>query len=313
MEKQFSIQFVSKITGINSHTIRAWEKRYSAIKPARDANGRRLYSESNINRLQKLHHLVSMGNNISDIAYLADENLDQLYQDYAETNQGDLNQRSTVENSKEPVDVNLILQNLVLALNHYKLDIISHELEKIKKTLGPREFALNILAPLLTEVGAQVEAGNLTIAQEHSISAILKFHIGHMLYLFYETKKRNDLNVVISTPEGELHEFGIMIAALLCSHYRLNFYYLGPNMPAASLREASKQINGDVIIVGVSRHYTIDTRHDINQYISDLLEDLPPQMKVLLGGSSKLSNTLKGQQVQVISTLQMLDHQLSKL
>jgi DNA-binding transcriptional MerR regulator len=56
----YNIQFVANITGINPHTIRAWEKRYQAILPQRDHNGRRLYSNSDIDRLSTLHKLVKM-------------------------------------------------------------------------------------------------------------------------------------------------------------------------------------------------------------------------------------------------------------
>ena len=72
---RYGIQFVSKITGINSHTVRAWENRYNAITPMRDKNKRRLYSNEQIKRLKALKGLVDFGNSISDIAGLPDEEL----------------------------------------------------------------------------------------------------------------------------------------------------------------------------------------------------------------------------------------------
>ena len=73
MERNYSIQFVSKITGINAHTIRAWEKRYSAVVPNRTDTGKRIYSEDDVDRLKKLHELVKMGNAISDVAKLNEQ------------------------------------------------------------------------------------------------------------------------------------------------------------------------------------------------------------------------------------------------
>jgi len=52
----FSIQFVSQVTGINAHTLRAWEKRYQAVVPQRNPKGKRLYSDEDI-------ELVSIVNN----------------------------------------------------------------------------------------------------------------------------------------------------------------------------------------------------------------------------------------------------------
>lgn len=311
MNKGFSIQFVAKITGINAHTIRAWEKRYQAVVPDRSDTGKRLYNQENVERLKKLNELVKLGNSISDIAKLDDPNLNEMYQKYI----GDQRSQSvqSFENNKPEIDVNTTLQHLVIALRSYKLDIISHELEKVKQALGPREFALNLLSPLLAEVGELVNSGIINIAQEHSLSAILKFHIGHMLYKHLESKNKMDVSVGISTPAGELHEFGIMIAALLCSYYNINFYYLGPNMPAESLAESCNQIGVKHLILGVSRVYHDDPGRDLDQYISTLNETLDEKTTVMIGGLSKGSSFLDQSNIALVPTLSMLDQKLSQI
>ena len=45
--RSYQIGTVSSLTGIDAHTIRAWERRYGAIKPARSEAGGRLYDEKN--------------------------------------------------------------------------------------------------------------------------------------------------------------------------------------------------------------------------------------------------------------------------
>jgi DNA-binding transcriptional MerR regulator len=314
MNKGFSIQFVAKITGINAHTIRAWEKRYEAVVPERSDTGKRLYNQDNVDRLKKLHELVKLGNSISDIASLDDESLDNMYQKYigSSNSANGITQQNEYQ-AKPKIDINTTLQHLVIALRSYKLDIISHELEKIKQALGPREFALNILSPLLSEVGELVDNGIINIAQEHSLSAILKFHIGHMLYKHLESKNKMDVSVAISTPEGELHEFGIMIAALLCSYYNVNFYYLGPNMPAESLAESCNQIGAKHLILGVSRVYHYDPSRNLDKYIVELKENLNEDTKLIIGGLSKGTNFLDQANIELVPTLHMLDQKLSSL
>lgn len=78
-ENLYSIQFVSNVTGINPHTIRAWEKRYGATNPHRDKNGKRLYSDTQIKRLKVLHTLVNFGNSISDVAKLTRQELSLIH------------------------------------------------------------------------------------------------------------------------------------------------------------------------------------------------------------------------------------------
>jgi DNA-binding transcriptional MerR regulator len=305
MEKGFSIQFVSKITGINPHTIRAWEKRYSAVSPVRDTNGRRLYKQLDIDKLTLLHELSSLGNPISDLASLTLEELQSLYKNFFGTIKTKVREVQT-----SSIDFNSMLQNLIMALQLFKLDVISHELEKIKQDCSLREFALNLLAPLLQEVGAMCDTDQISIAQEHALSSILKFHVGNILFDYPIDVKSLDHNVVIATPEGELHEFGIMIAALLCKHYGIKFYYLGPNLPADSLIECAKQINVKTIILGISRNMESKQPTFVNQYIDTVWSKLS-NTNIIVGGFAHAPSHLRNSSIQFIPTLKMLDLELS--
>jgi DNA-binding transcriptional MerR regulator len=304
----FSIQFVSQVTGINAHTLRAWEKRYQAVVPQRNPKGKRLYSDEDIERLKKIIFLVNMGSSISDIAKLDDVRLKELEEQYDDSKKSKRPKAKVAQ-----VDINSTLQSLVMALNGYKLDIISHELAKVKESLGPRDFALSILAPLLAEVGSLVDKKVLSIAQEHSLSAVIKFHVGHMLYKHMEETDKIDINIIISAPTGELHEFGIMISALLCCHYNLKFFYLGANMPADSLAEASNQIGADIVIIGVSVVYDTAPGGALDEYVEKLKTNLDPSIKLWVGGIGNTSTFMDQNNLEVIPTLSTLDHMLSKL
>ena len=99
-----------------------------------------------------------------------------------------------------------------------------------------------------------------------------------------EQADKIDINIIISAPEGELHEFGIMIASLLCCHYNLNFVYLGPNMPAEALAQACNQIKADIIIIGVSRVFDTETGGSLDRFIESFTSDLEHSTKTWLGG-----------------------------
>jgi len=302
----FSIQFVANITGINGHTLRAWEKRYQAVVPERNSKGKRLYSQENIEKLKLLADLVRLGNSISDIANLDIPNLEELLKKYGETSRSE-------HKDKVDIDVNVVLKNLIMGLNGFKLDIISHELEKIKNQMNPREFALKILIPLLREIGELVDNHFLSIAQEHAMSAIVKFHVGHMIYQEFSNGKNKAKTIVIATPEGELHEFGIMISALLCSHYNINFIYLGPNMPALALSEASNQVDADIVLVGVSKAFQMQNTEHIENYFLSLRETLDVSTELWIGGFSKTLKFLDQEKVSLLPTLNLLDQNLSEL
>jgi len=66
--KDFSIGAVSRLTGISQHTLRIWERRYSAVQSHRTESGRRLYSSGDVERLTLLKALVDRGDRIGSIA-----------------------------------------------------------------------------------------------------------------------------------------------------------------------------------------------------------------------------------------------------
>jgi len=69
--RHYQIGTVSSLTSIDAHTIRAWERRYGAVKPTRSETGRRQYDDEAIERLQLLKALVDCSESIGKIAHLS--------------------------------------------------------------------------------------------------------------------------------------------------------------------------------------------------------------------------------------------------
>ncbi|MEM7304163.1 MAG: MerR family transcriptional regulator [Pseudomonadota bacterium] len=72
---EYKIGAVSRITGIGTETLRAWERRYKAVVPRRSTSGDRVYSTDDLSKLFLLKNLVDAGNAISSIANLTLEQL----------------------------------------------------------------------------------------------------------------------------------------------------------------------------------------------------------------------------------------------
>ena len=66
--EDFTIGTVSRLTGISQHTLRVWERRYSAVESRRSESGRRLYSDQDVEKLTLLKALVDRGDRIGKIA-----------------------------------------------------------------------------------------------------------------------------------------------------------------------------------------------------------------------------------------------------
>jgi DNA-binding transcriptional MerR regulator len=71
----YRIGTVAHLTGVHPHTIRAWERRYRAIEPARSEGGTRLYSDRHVARIQLLKAVTDLGHPIGHLARTSDEDL----------------------------------------------------------------------------------------------------------------------------------------------------------------------------------------------------------------------------------------------
>lgn len=74
-ENRYGIGAVAKMTGLSTHVLRIWERRYSAVVAERADNGRRYYRPADVEKLKLLKALTDRGSAISTVAGLS---LDEL-------------------------------------------------------------------------------------------------------------------------------------------------------------------------------------------------------------------------------------------
>ncbi|MEF1221038.1 MerR family transcriptional regulator, partial [Photobacterium damselae] len=60
-EKRYAIGEVSEITGVNSVTLRAWQRRYGLIVPQRTPKGHRLYTHDDIVKIRQIVSWLKKG------------------------------------------------------------------------------------------------------------------------------------------------------------------------------------------------------------------------------------------------------------
>lgn len=276
-ENLYSIQFVSNVTGINPHTIRAWEKRYGATKPVRDKNGRRLYSDDEIKRLDLLNKLVGYGNSISDIAYLAIGELEDVLEKYGATQTADGSQY------KEEIDIESTLSSIYLGVKFFKLDVMSHELTKAAESLSPYDFAMRIANPLIGEIRRLKGEGAFTPDQREQIYLIIKSQLIKKIYLFKNIPGQKK-KVLIASPQGRLNELGSMVAAILFLNLNYEVEFLGGNVKPQILGQLSQQFKADYIFIGLNySHESTMTLAEKQNYLESLNEFFYDKTRVLIG------------------------------
>ena len=69
---------VTRLTGLQPDVIRAWERRYGAVRPVRSRGNHRLYSDSDVRRLTLIRQALDLGWKVSQVAILDDEAIEEL-------------------------------------------------------------------------------------------------------------------------------------------------------------------------------------------------------------------------------------------
>ena len=216
----FTIKAVSQATGVSIETLRAWERRYRIVEPARDANGRRSYRPEDVIRLRKLREATERGHTISKLARFSDEELSKLLEE------------PELKGAKNAASQSFAQQMLAAAEN-YRPDDCDQVLSMALALLPLSEVVSQVLSPVLLEVGERWHAGTLNIAQERIVTSTVRKQVGTVLDTY--NRIANGPLLVLTTLSGERHELGILMCALLAASRGLRCQYLGPDMPAQDL------------------------------------------------------------------------------
>lgn len=162
-------------------------------------------------------------------------------------------------------------------------------------------------------------SGKFSVAHEHALSNILRDQLGAILRsvstpMILDSKKVKH-TLVLTTVEGDLHEFGILIGAILCCLHRVRPQYLGPNLPAADLIQAVKNVKPTGVLLGTTEMPQAETKVSIDRYLKQIDASLPKEVLLWVGGSGL--RHIKKQDLQhpvdLFPTLDSLDFALRKL
>lgn len=308
--ENISVKALVRLVGINENTLRAWERRYGAVEPRRDEEGHRIYSRKDVERVRFLWALVKEGHSIGKIASLPNATLKKLL---SRSLAPEANELPAQQASKEA-----FLSEMVRALGRFDLEKLNQILLRARFELSTKEIVLNVIRPLLVKVGELVHQGKLSITQEHLLSALLRDYLGNIqqsLAPYDFTSRAGAPGVMLTTREGDMHEFGILSASILSHLYRLRTYYLGPNMPVADLVDAVQTLKVDYLVLGITGLPANREPVTPVEFLQELDRELPRRISFCLGGhvDAEKLRLKRDRQLFLIRSFEELDRMFSAL
>ena len=209
----------------------------------------------------------------------------------------------------------VVLKRCLAALEAYELVLIQAELESARHFLSAAQFLTGIAVPLLREVGTRVASKTCSIAQEHALSSILRaqlmqtlFNLRNSIAVRAYTRKDHDpgMSICLATRDGDLHEFGILAAAILVAHHGHVPHYFGPNLPAEALADAARAVNATAVLIGNTPIDEPFSEKRQETYLHDLKTHLPDTCQIWWGGMNNVRDRALLKNVTTLPTLEDL-------
>ena len=244
---RYLISTVSKRSGLKSDLVRAWERRYQAVTPTRTTGGHRVYTDQDIARLKLLNQATGNGHSISQIARYSLDELKNLLK--SEVN-ADTQALPAVTSSDRTYLAEDYIEKCYAAVVAFDAKTLEAHFENALVELGTEAFIEHLLTPLLTTIGDRWRTGELRPVHEHMASSIIRS-------LTYILRNNNPCatdapRMIVSTPMGQLHELGALLAAIIAELKGWQVTYLGANLPAEEIAAAVKFTGARAVTISIS-------------------------------------------------------------
>ncbi len=270
---KFSIETVSKLTGLPAATLRNWEKRYGYPQPARSAGGHRLYAQKDVSFLKLALRLQNEGRQLQDLT--------KLYEGYVDDEPAPVTSSDDVTFRVRLVYESLLRYDIAATAQHWMI---------FGAKLAPQQMFSLVFEELLRRLGDDWSRGQISVAQEHFVSGFLRMKLGAFMTLDFPATQATSF--ALATLEGERHEGGLMLVGCHLKYRGYTVHYFGVDLPFTALNEALQESGAQIF--GISY---VDLEH--------LRRDLPNlarvEIPVVLGGIAVLA--LSDKEVREIESL----------
>ena len=256
------IGVVARRTGLKQDLIRAWERRYGAVEPGRSETRRRFYSDEDIERLLLLRRVVSGGRAISQVAGLANEELQALIEKepappYSPrsavgaavgTAAGDEATAQGTDNLDEVAED--FLNRCLAAAQSLDMTEMERELERASVLFSRTHLIERVLSPLMTRIGQLWHQGTLRPIHEHMASTVVRSFLGGMTGS--HPPEASAPHLVVTTLPRQRHELGALLAAATAVGEGWQVTYLGPDLPPEEIAAAALQTKARAVALSIT-------------------------------------------------------------
>lgn len=211
---------LSRRLGVSAHVLRAWERRYGLLQPERSSGGYRLYSEADEHRVRVMQAHLARGLSAAEAA------------------RATLRQTAAGPRAPEPRPaagpraLSGVDRALAEAFERFDEPSAQAMLDLLLADFTPETVLRDVLLPYLHELGECWERGEVTVAQEHFASNVLRARIAALGRGWGQGRGPRAL---LACAPGELHDLPLLTFGVVLYRNGWRVSYLGADTPMPDL------------------------------------------------------------------------------
>lgn len=253
----YNMKAVVEATGLPAATLRAWERRYSAVRPARTESGYRLYSANDVALLRWLKARLDEGVNISQaIALLNRHTVDEPAPRHG--------RRRRESNS----GLNGTRDELVAALLQFDEPESDRVLNEAFAIYGLEAAGEHVLAPVMAQIGDLWHQDKASAAAEHFASNYLRRKLDS--FISAAPPSSDGPPIVLGCAPNDWHELSVLLLYLLLRRRGFNTIYLGQNVPLEQFVEEMARLGPAMVIISANSARTVQGLVDLAQAVESM-------------------------------------------
>ena len=226
----YSIADLEKLSGIKSHTIRIWEKRYNIVSPERSDTNIRAYNDDQLKKILNISFLINNGLKISKIASLS---LDEL-------------SSKVISLTSNSASFEAQINDFVICSLQFDEPLFNKTYNTLREDYSLSFVYENVFIPSLRRIGALWSSGELFPAQEHFLSNLIKQKFYHAIEVAESSLRRNK-KAYLFLPPWEDHDFALLYSNMILKQNGFDVVNVGKTMTFESILQCIEKVKPDIL------------------------------------------------------------------
>jgi MerR family transcriptional regulator, light-induced transcriptional regulator len=222
---------LSRRSGVSPELLRAWERRYGLLRPRRSAGGLRLYSADDLERVRLMQRHLADGLAAAEAAALAARH------------------DAAPDEPSAVLSPEAVRAELRAATAQFDEQGVQAVLDRVAAAASLDVLLSEVLLPFLQELGEGWERGEVTIAQEHFASSVVR---GRLLGLARGWGQGLGPVALLACLPGEHHDLGLLAFGLALRARGWRIAYLGADTPVETVGQAADELRPRLVVLAAT-------------------------------------------------------------